>query len=51
MLLPKGRVVLISGASRGIGWAVVQHLYSVGYHLSLGVRDVGAVAAQHRIMG
>ena len=39
MLDAAGRVILISGASRGIGRAVAQVLYDRGYSLSLGVRD------------
>jgi NADP-dependent 3-hydroxy acid dehydrogenase YdfG len=39
MLDPKGRVILISGANRGIGRAVAELLYLEGYTLSLGVRD------------
>ena len=38
MLKPEGRVVMISGASRGIGRAVAQRLLKDGYFLSLGVR-------------
>ena len=33
------RVAMISGANRGIGSAVAQHLAEVGWHLSLGVRE------------
>lgn len=44
MLNPAGRVILVSGASRGIGWAVADALYAAGYHLSLGVRDPAALA-------
>jgi len=38
MLRPEGRVVMISGASRGIGRAIAQRLLKEGYFLSLGVR-------------
>ena len=38
MLKPEGRVVLISGANRGIGRAMAERLYADGYTLSLGVR-------------
>jgi NAD(P)-dependent dehydrogenase (short-subunit alcohol dehydrogenase family) len=37
-LSPKDRVVLISGANRGIGRAIAVRLYKDGYRLSLGVR-------------
>ena len=39
MIKPDGRVVMISGANRGIGLATAQHLASLGYTLSLGARD------------
>ena len=45
MLDPKGRVVLISGANRGIGAAIAQRLATMGCHLSLGARDPEALAA------
>jgi NAD(P)-dependent dehydrogenase (short-subunit alcohol dehydrogenase family) len=38
MLTPRERVVMISGASRGIGRAVARRLYDDGYRLSLGMR-------------
>ena len=38
MLKPEGRVVMISGASRGIGRAIAERLLKEGYFLSLGVR-------------
>lgn len=39
MLDPKGRVVLVSGANRGIGRAISEALHTRGYSLSLGGRD------------
>ena len=39
MLQPDGRVVMISGASRGIGLAIARKLASEGYRLSLGLRN------------
>lgn len=45
MLDPKGRVILVSGAGRGIGRAVAETLYADGYSLSLGVRDPAALEA------
>jgi NAD(P)-dependent dehydrogenase (short-subunit alcohol dehydrogenase family) len=41
MLKPEGRVVMISGASRGIGRAIAQRLLKDGYTLSVGVRRPG----------
>ncbi len=37
-LSPEGRVILISGANRGIGLATAESLGRLGYHLSLGAR-------------
>jgi NAD(P)-dependent dehydrogenase (short-subunit alcohol dehydrogenase family) len=45
MLEPAGRVVMLSGASRGIGLAIARRLYAEGYMLSLGVRSPGGVKA------
>jgi len=33
------KVVMVSGANRGIGGAIAARLHEAGYHLSLGVRD------------
>lgn len=42
MLTPQGRVVMISGANRGIGLAIAQNLYQAGFSVSLGARNVEA---------
>lgn len=44
MLAPHGRVIMISGANRGIGLAIARALYDAGYSLSLGARDPAAFA-------
>ncbi|MCG8357719.1 MAG: SDR family NAD(P)-dependent oxidoreductase [Kiloniellales bacterium] len=44
MLDPEGRVIMVSGASRGIGRAIGETLYRKGYTLSLGVRDAQALS-------
>ena len=45
MLAAEGRVVMISGANRGIGLATAKHLVEKGYRLSLGGRNPAALAA------
>ncbi len=44
MLAPDGRVIMISGANRGIGLAIARALYDAGYSLSLGARDPASLA-------
>ena len=43
MLEPEGRVIMVSGASRGIGRAIAERLHDKGYSLSLGCRDPDAL--------
>lgn len=46
MLDPEGRVVMVSGASRGIGRAIAERLHEKGYSVSLGARRPNVLAAE-----
>lgn len=51
MLDPKGRVAMVSGASRGIGRRIVERLLASGFQVSAGVRDPrGLAAAEHLLV-
>ena len=45
LLTPSERVIMISGANRGIGLAIAKQLHADGYRLSLGARRPEALAA------
>lgn len=45
MIAPEGRVVMVSGANRGIGAATARLLAARGYRLSLGARDPASIEA------
>jgi len=47
MLTADRRVVMISGANRGIGLAIARRLSADGYRISLGARDTATLSAQH----
>ncbi len=45
--MPDGSVVLVSGANRGIGAAVVSELLANGYRVSMGARRPGSLVDTH----
>jgi NADP-dependent 3-hydroxy acid dehydrogenase YdfG len=50
MLEVGNRIVMVSGASRGIGRAVVDRLISSGFRVSAGMRDPSKLAESDRLM-
>ena len=50
MLKTAGRVVMVSGAARGLGPVIAKRLYDEGYTLSLGARDTAALEKAHNSM-
>ncbi len=45
MIPPKNRVIMVSGANRGIGRGIARRLIERGYRVSLGARDVNTLDA------
>lgn len=41
-----GKVALVTGASRGLGWAMAESLARAGAHVALNARDEGALVAR-----
>lgn len=50
MLQVQGRVVMVSGASRGIGREVVERLSSAGFSVSAGLRTPSALGAREGLL-
>ncbi len=50
MLDPKGRVAMVSGASRGIGRRIMERLLASGWQVSAGARTPSGVAAAEGLM-
>lgn len=49
MLDPKGRVVMVSGAARGLGLHITKALLASGFTVSAGVRDPSKLAEAERL--
>lgn len=50
MLKPDGRVIMVSGASRGIGRAVTENLLAAGFRVSAGMRNPEALEPRENLM-
>ena len=50
MLDPQNRIVMVSGAARGIGRATVEHLVSAGFRVSAGIREARGLVPTDRLM-
>lgn len=50
MLAVDGRVVMVSGASRGIGRAVTDHLVASGFRVSGGMRDASRLSQSDQVL-
>ncbi len=46
----KGKVALVTGASRGLGWAMAQSLGQAGARVVLNARDAGALEAKRAVL-
>ena len=43
MISAVGRVIMVSGANRGIGLSIAKNLYKAGFSLSLSARNIDAL--------
>ena len=50
MLDPQDRIVMVSGAARGIGRATADHLVAAGFRVSAGVREARGLVPTDRLM-
>jgi NAD(P)-dependent dehydrogenase (short-subunit alcohol dehydrogenase family) len=50
MLTPDSRVIMVSGASRGLGLNIVRQLLLAGYQVSAGVRDTTTLSPRERLL-